>query len=56
MSSLAYSYVTRQQPSITDFYRRRAYRILPSYLAVLALYFFVPAWRRSFGACRPCAG
>lgn len=28
-----------------DFYRNRMYRILPAYLAVLALYEFVPAWR-----------
>jgi peptidoglycan/LPS O-acetylase OafA/YrhL len=40
-------YLNGQQPSIADFYRRRAYRILPSYLAVLALYFFVPAWREA---------
>jgi len=35
--------------SIPDFYRRRAFRILPAYLAVLALYIFVPAWRESPG-------
>jgi peptidoglycan/LPS O-acetylase OafA/YrhL len=35
-------YLNGQRPSI---YRRRAYRILPAYLAVLTLYFFVPGWR-----------
>lgn len=34
-----------QRFSVADFYRRRAYRILPAYLTVLALYIFVPAWR-----------
>ncbi|NUQ30317.1 MAG: acyltransferase [Acidobacteriaceae bacterium] len=34
-----------QKFSIADFYRRRAYRILPAYLTVLALYVFVPGWR-----------
>jgi peptidoglycan/LPS O-acetylase OafA/YrhL len=38
-------YLNGSQPSIADFYRRRAYRILPAYLAVLALYVFVPGWR-----------
>lgn len=31
--------------SIAEFYRRRAYRILPAYLCVLALYVLVPEWR-----------
>lgn len=39
------SYLHGGKPSITGFYLRRAYRILPAYLAVLALYFLVPAWR-----------
>lgn len=30
---------------IIGFYRRRAYRILPAYLAVLALYFCIPGFR-----------
>jgi peptidoglycan/LPS O-acetylase OafA/YrhL len=33
------------RPFILEFYRRRAYRILPAYLAVLAIYFLVPDWR-----------
>ncbi|MGC2620274.1 MAG: acyltransferase [Acidobacteriaceae bacterium] len=40
-------YAAGQRFSIAEFYRRRAYRILPAYLAVLALYFLVPAWRES---------
>jgi peptidoglycan/LPS O-acetylase OafA/YrhL len=35
------------QFSILDFYRRRAFRILPAYLAVLMLYVLVPVWRES---------
>jgi len=38
-------YLRGTSPSIADFYLRRAFRILPCYLAVLALYFLVPAWR-----------
>lgn len=34
-----------QRLSLKEFYLRRAYRILPAYVAVLALYFLVPAWR-----------
>ncbi len=37
-------YLGGERPSITEFYRRRAYRVLPSYLVVLALYFLVPGW------------
>jgi peptidoglycan/LPS O-acetylase OafA/YrhL len=35
--------------SLLDFYRKRAYRILPVYLAVLALYVFWPMWREAPG-------
>lgn len=38
-------YLIGQRLSIADFYKRRAFRILPSYLLVLSLYFFVPGWR-----------
>jgi peptidoglycan/LPS O-acetylase OafA/YrhL len=38
-------YLSGQRLSIVEFYRRRAYRILPAYLTVLALYFLVPGWR-----------
>jgi peptidoglycan/LPS O-acetylase OafA/YrhL len=35
--------------SLPRFYRNRAYRILPVYLVVLALYVFWPAWREDSG-------
>lgn len=35
--------------SLLDFYRKRAYRILPVYLAVLGLYCFWPLWREAPG-------
>jgi peptidoglycan/LPS O-acetylase OafA/YrhL len=38
-------YLRGQQVSIADFYRRRAFRILPAYLVVLSLYAFLPGWR-----------
>ncbi|TAA38906.1 acyltransferase family protein [Pseudoxanthomonas winnipegensis] len=38
--------LSRGQPlRFGDFYRRRAFRILPAYWVVLALYALVPAWR-----------
>jgi peptidoglycan/LPS O-acetylase OafA/YrhL len=40
-------YRSGRRLSILDFYRRRAFRILPAYLTVLALYVLVPAWRES---------
>jgi peptidoglycan/LPS O-acetylase OafA/YrhL len=40
-------YLSGERPSIAEFYRRRAYRILPAYLVVLALYFLAPGWRES---------
>jgi peptidoglycan/LPS O-acetylase OafA/YrhL len=40
-------YLTGQRLSLVEFYRRRAYRILPAYLVVLALYFLVPGWREA---------
>jgi peptidoglycan/LPS O-acetylase OafA/YrhL len=40
-------YLMGQRLSLAEFYRRRAYRILPAYLVVLALYFLVPGWRES---------
>jgi peptidoglycan/LPS O-acetylase OafA/YrhL len=38
-----------QGVSLLEFYRKRAYRILPVYLAVLALYVFWPLWREAPG-------
>jgi len=40
-------YLAGARPSLADFYRRRAFRILPAYFVVLALYFFLPAWREA---------
>ncbi|MDE1175858.1 MAG: acyltransferase [Edaphobacter sp.] len=40
-------YLRGERHSIAEFYRRRAYRILPAYLVVLALYVFVPVWREA---------
>lgn len=40
-------YLRGQRLFVLDFYRRRAYRILPSYFAVLGLYFLVPGWREA---------
>jgi len=40
-------YLSGHRPSILDFYRRRAYRILPAYLVILSLYFVWPAWREA---------
>lgn len=37
------------RPSLSDFYARRAYRILPAYLTVLLLYAAVPLWREAPG-------
>jgi peptidoglycan/LPS O-acetylase OafA/YrhL len=42
-------YVAGRKPSLREFYVRRAYRILPAYLAVLALYCWVPLWREAPG-------
>jgi peptidoglycan/LPS O-acetylase OafA/YrhL len=35
--------------SFAEFYRRRAYRILPAFLVVLAVYAWFPAWREAPG-------
>jgi peptidoglycan/LPS O-acetylase OafA/YrhL len=40
-------FASGQTPSILEFYRRRAYRILPAYLVVLWIYLVFPAWRES---------
>lgn len=37
-------YAEGREPSLWRFYRNRLLRILPAYLAVLALYYFVPGW------------
>jgi peptidoglycan/LPS O-acetylase OafA/YrhL len=40
-------YGAGRQPDWARFFQRRAWRILPAYLAVLVLYLAVPAWRES---------
>jgi peptidoglycan/LPS O-acetylase OafA/YrhL len=40
-------YAAGSRPLWRDFYRRRLYRVLPAYLAVLLLYVLVPAWREA---------
>jgi peptidoglycan/LPS O-acetylase OafA/YrhL len=42
-------YLAGGKLSVGEFYRRRAYRILPAYLVVLGLYFFAPWWREAPG-------
>jgi peptidoglycan/LPS O-acetylase OafA/YrhL len=46
-SQLLRPYLSGDRPHLMDFYRKRLYRVLPAYLAVLALYFLVPAWREA---------
>lgn len=40
-------YAAGSRPLWRDFYRRRLYRVLPAYLAVLLLYLLVPVWREA---------
>jgi peptidoglycan/LPS O-acetylase OafA/YrhL len=44
-SQLLRSVANGKRLNVRDFYRRRAYRILPAYLVVVALYLFLPQWR-----------
>lgn len=46
-SQLLKPYRVAERPSLREFYRRRAYRILPAYLVVLLLYVAWPAWREA---------
>ena len=48
-SQLLKPYLSGRKPSLMDFYRRRAFRILPAYLVVLLLYVAWPAWREEPG-------
>lgn len=43
-SQLLRPYLAGKRPGLWEFYRNRLYRVLPAYLAVLALYFTVPVW------------
>lgn len=52
-SQLLKPYLRGQKLSLADFYRRRAFRILPAYLLMVLLYFTVPAWRESPGISPP---
>lgn len=46
-SQLMRPYLKGSAPSLAGFYFRRAFRILPAYLTVLALYFAVPGFREA---------
>ena len=48
-SQLLKPYLKGETPSLRDFYARRAYRILPAFLVVLALYYLLPMWREAHG-------
>ena len=48
-SQLLRSFAHTGTLSLKDFYARRAYRILPAFLAVLLLYAAVPLWREAPG-------
>lgn len=48
-SQLFKPFVLGVVPSIKNFYLKRSFRILPAYLAVVALYFLVPAWNETQG-------
>lgn len=52
-SQLLKPYLKGKVPSLKEFYARRAYRILPAYLAVLFLYLTVPLWREAPGPYAP---
>jgi peptidoglycan/LPS O-acetylase OafA/YrhL len=48
-SQLLRPYLSGDQPSLAGFYLRRAFRILPAFLAVLLLYLVMPAFREAPG-------
>jgi peptidoglycan/LPS O-acetylase OafA/YrhL len=48
-SQLLRPYLRNSTPSLGGFYFRRAFRVLPAYLAVLLLYFAVPIFREAPG-------
>ena len=52
-SQLAKPFALGRKPLLVEFYRRRALRILPAYLAVLLLYCVWPAWREQPGLSPP---
>ena len=48
-SQLLRPYTKGSVPSVGGFYLRRAFRVLPAYLAVLSLYFVLPVFREAPG-------
>jgi peptidoglycan/LPS O-acetylase OafA/YrhL len=48
-SQLMRPYLKGSTPSLSGFYLRRAFRILPAYLTVLAFYFTIPGFREAPG-------
>jgi peptidoglycan/LPS O-acetylase OafA/YrhL len=48
-SQLLRPYTRGSQPSISGFYMRRAFRVLPAYLTVLLIYFALPGFREAPG-------
>ncbi|QDQ26068.1 acyltransferase [Chitinimonas arctica] len=48
-TQLLRSYASGGRPALADFYSRRFFRVVPAFLAVLALYFLVPAFREAPG-------
>jgi peptidoglycan/LPS O-acetylase OafA/YrhL len=48
-SQLLRPYISGERPSLGDFYLRRSFRVLPAFLAVLALYLAVPTFREEPG-------
>lgn len=46
-SQLLRPYLSGQRPSLSGFYMRRSFRVLPAFLAVLLLYFFLPVFREA---------
>ncbi len=50
-SQLLKPYLAGGKPSLKDFYKHHAYRILPAFLVILLLYIGVPLWREAPGPC-----
>jgi peptidoglycan/LPS O-acetylase OafA/YrhL len=48
-SQLLRPYLSGDRPSLRGFYLRRAFRVLPAFLAVLLLYLLIPAFREAPG-------
>jgi len=48
-SQLARPYLRGERPGLWSFYRNRLFRVLPAYLVVLAMYYWVPNWNEEPG-------